>query len=97
MDFEVSPVALRQGAAALHALADQVHGDLVATYHVAAPGRAANQQWAATPANDAAVVAVDATLAALAGRCRTLADALAAAALEYERTDENASRRWPAC
>lgn len=87
-------MALRQGAAVLHALADQVRGDLVATYHGAAPARS-NPEWSATTANDNAVIAIDATLAALAGRCRTLADALSAAASEYERTDENAARRWP--
>jgi hypothetical protein len=96
MDFEVSPTALRQGAAALHSLADQVRGELVGTYHAVAPARSANPEWAATAANDATVVAVDAAMAGLAGRCRSLADALTAAALEYERTDENASRRWPA-
>ncbi|GAA0895621.1 type VII secretion target [Virgisporangium aurantiacum] len=93
MDFEVSPVALRQGAAALQALADRVRGDLVATYHAAAPTRSANPDWPATAANDAVVITIDATLAGLASRCRTLAEALSAAALEYERTDENAGRR----
>ena len=93
MDFEVSPVALRQGAATLQALADRVRGDLVGSYHAAAPNRFANPDWPATAANDRAVTAIDATLAGLASRCRTLAEALAAAALEYERTDENAGRR----
>jgi hypothetical protein len=95
MDFEVSPVALRQGASDLHALADQIRADLVGTYHAAAPDRFANPEWAATAAGDAAVAAADSMLAALAGRCRSLADALASAALEYERTDENTARRWP--
>lgn len=95
MDFEVSPVALRQGASALQALADRLRADLVGTYHPAAPNRFANPEWAATAANDAAVAAADTALAALAGRCRSAAEALAAAALEYERTDENAARRWP--
>jgi hypothetical protein len=95
MEIEVSPAALRRGAAALHSLADQVRGDLVGTYHAVAPARAAgNPGWAATAANDATVVAVDAALAGLAGRCRSMAEALTAAALEYERTDDNASRRW---
>jgi hypothetical protein len=94
MDFEVSPVALRQGAATLHVLADRVRGDLVGTYHAAAPDRFANPEWSATAANDAAVVTVDATLAGLASRCRTVAEALDAAALEYERVDENAGRRF---
>jgi uncharacterized protein YukE len=94
MDFEVSPAALRRGAAALHAVADQVRGDLVGAYHATAPDRFANTGWAATAAHDTTVATVDATLARLAARCRTLADALSAAAREYERTDENAARRW---
>lgn len=93
MNFEVSPQALRQGAAALTELAGEVRADLVRAYHVVAPPRGANHEWAATAANDAAVVSVEATLAGLASRCRGLADALVAAALEYERTDENAGRR----
>lgn len=93
MDFEVSPAALRQGAAALQSLADGVRGDLVGAYHAVAPNRWANPEWAATATNDTAVVAVDATLTGLANRCRTLADALDAAALEYERADENAGHR----
>lgn len=95
MDFEVSAVALREGAAALHALADQLRGDLVGTYHARAPNRFANAEWAATASNDTAVAATDAALSALAGRCRSLAESLSAAASEYERTDENAVRRWP--
>jgi hypothetical protein len=93
MNFEVSPQALRQGAAALNQLAGEVRADLVSAYHVVAPPRSANPEWAATAANDTAVASLDATLAGLASRCRTLADALLAAALEYERTDENAGRR----
>ncbi|GAA0929899.1 hypothetical protein GCM10009557_94130 [Virgisporangium ochraceum] len=93
MSFEVSPQALRQGAAALTELAGEVRVDLVRAYHVVAPPRAANREWAATMANDAAVGSVDATLAGLAAGCRRLADALVTAALEYEKTDENAGRR----
>ena len=95
MDFEVSPVALREGAAALHALADRLRADLVGTYHARAPNRFANAEWAATATNDATVAAADTALASLAGRCRSLAEGLSAAATEYERTDENAARRWP--
>ncbi len=93
MSFEVSPQALRQGAAALTELASEVRADLVGAYHAAAPPRTANREWAATTANDVSVASVDATLAGLAANCRRLADALVAAALEYERTDENAGRR----
>ena len=61
-----------------------------------APDRFANAGWAATAANDHAVASADAALAALAGRCRTLAEALRAAALAYERSDEAAAERFPA-
>jgi hypothetical protein len=95
MDFEVSPLALRRVAADLTALADRVRAGLTGTYHAAAPDRFANAGWAATAANDAAVMSADAALAALAGRCRDLADALATAALAYERADEAAAERFP--
>lgn len=95
MDFEVSPLALRRVAADLTALADRVRAGLTGTYHAAAPDRYANAGWAATVANDAAVTSADTALAALATRCRDLADALATAALAYERADEAAEDRFP--
>jgi hypothetical protein len=95
MDFEVSPLALRRGAAELGAFADQVCADLTTAYHAAAPDRAANPGWVATAANDSAVAAADAALAAVAARCRALADALVSAASAYEIADEQAAGRLP--
>jgi hypothetical protein len=95
MDFDVSPLALRRAAADLSELADRVRADLTGAYHAVAPDRFANAGWAATGANDSAVTAADAALAALAGRCRSLADALTTAALAYERADEAAAQRLP--
>jgi hypothetical protein len=95
MDFEVSPLALRRAAAGLSELADRVRADLTSAYHPVAPDRFANEGWAATAANDSAVATADAALAALAGRCRSLADALTTAALAYERADEAAAERLP--
>jgi hypothetical protein len=95
MDFEVSPLALRRAAADLTELADRVRAELTVAYHAVAPDRSANPGWAATAANDSAVAAADAALAALAGRCRSLADALADAARAYERADEAAAERLP--
>jgi hypothetical protein len=93
MDFEVSPLALRRGAAELGALADLVRADLTTTYHAVAPDRSANTGWAATAVNDAAVAAADAALGTVAARCRALADALSSAASAYERADEQAAAR----
>jgi hypothetical protein len=95
MDFEVSPVALRRAAADLGELADRVRAELTGAYHAVAPDRFANAGWAATAANDGAVAAADTALAAVAGRCRTLAEALTAAALAYEHSDEAAADRFP--
>jgi len=44
---------------------------------------------------DETVASADAALAALAGRCRTLAEALRVAALAYEHSDEAAAERLP--
>jgi hypothetical protein len=98
MAFEMSPLALRRAAADLTDLTelpDQVRAEPTGAYHAVAPDRFANSDWAATAANDCAVAAADAALAALAGRCRSLADVLSTAALAYECADEAAAERLP--
>jgi excreted virulence factor EspC (type VII ESX diderm) len=91
--IEVYPPELRRVAGALRATADQLSGDLVATYATAAPDHSVNAGWAVTVALDDVVDAVDAALRNCEGGARDAADRLDQAAGEYERADGRAAER----
>lgn len=95
MDIDVRPAELRRAGVRLDGTADAVRDALTATYHGSAPDRTANPDWATTLAGDVAVTAAGDALAQLAGRGRTLAEALRDAADAYDRSDDRAAGRFP--
>jgi hypothetical protein len=91
--IEVSTPDLRRAAGALRATADEVAGDLVATYAPAASDASVHPGWAVTDALDEVVAAVDAALRACEGGARDAADRVNLAAAAYERADTRAAER----